>query len=193
MELLLANEKVTLLPGRAVHWPARATLLVADLHWGKSETFGAWGIGVPNGGLADDLARLQSLVMATNSARVVILGDLVHGKEARGAGVVAQVAAWRATVPAELVLVRGNHDRHVLDLPSEWRIACVAEGWQDGAFAFAHHPQPMPGRFVWAGHLHPVVKLAGGGDALRLGDADHDRDAFTIDHTVSRSTPRTRR
>jgi metallophosphoesterase superfamily enzyme len=31
-----------------------------------------------------------------------------------------------------------------------------------------HHPKPARGGFTWAGHVHPVVSLRRGGDALRL-------------------------
>jgi metallophosphoesterase superfamily enzyme len=44
----------------------------------------------------------------------------------------------------------------------------LAEQLDEGPFRFAHHPEPAPGRYVWAGHLHPTVRLGGGADRLRL-------------------------
>jgi len=38
----------------------------------------------------------------------------------------------------------------------------------EGPFRFAHHPEPAIGRYSWAGHLHPVVRLSWGADRLRL-------------------------
>jgi metallophosphoesterase superfamily enzyme len=32
----------------------------------------------------------------------------------------------------------------------------------------AHHPEAIDGAYVLAGHVHPVYRLAAGGDALRL-------------------------
>nr|WP_223755747.1 hypothetical protein [Myxococcus sp. RHSTA-1-4] len=64
----------------------------------------------------------------------------------------------------------------------------------EGPFRFAHHPEPAPGRYVWAGHLHPTVRLSGGGDRLRLPCFHVGRgvgvlpafSAFTGGHDVSR-------
>ena len=33
---------------------------------------------------------------------------------------------------------------------------------------FRHEPEGVPGRYTWAGHVHPMVTLASGSDALRL-------------------------
>jgi metallophosphoesterase superfamily enzyme len=67
-----------------------------------------------------------------------------------------------------LTLVRGNHDSHAGDPPSSLAIAVVDEPHLIGPFVFAHHPQPHPGGYVLAGHVHPVYRLAARGDALRL-------------------------
>jgi metallophosphoesterase superfamily enzyme len=34
--------------------------------------------------------------------------------------------------------------------------------------AFAHHPEPLAGAYVIAGHVHPAVRLGGAIDSLRL-------------------------
>lgn len=155
-----------LLPERAVWWPEARTLLVADLHWGKGETFHAHGIPIPGGVLADDLERLRRALTHTGAERVVVLGDLVHG--AVPPSVVEAVAAWRERVPVPMVLVRGNHDRHQAALPRAWAIddreGCVREG----PFSFRHAPEEAPGTYTWAGHLHPMAVIRGRGDALRL-------------------------
>ena len=68
----------------------------------------------------------------------------------------------------EMVLIRGNHDRHLKALPPEWRLDVHEEHLDEGPFRFAHHPEPSTGRYLWAGHLHPVVRLSSGPDRLRL-------------------------
>jgi len=67
-----------------------------------------------------------------------------------------------------MVLVRGNHDRHVRELPAAWGMQDLPEHLDEGPFRFAHHPEPATGRYLWAGHLHPVVRLSSGADRLRL-------------------------
>ena len=167
--IVVAGEPVELLPERAVWWPAASTLLVADLHWGKSETFHHAGIPVPAGVLADDLGRIDTAIARCSAERVTVLGDLIHGRVGVDASVVGRVAQWRGRHPQLVVeLVPGNHDRHLRELPESWRIDVLDTAVERGPFALRHHPDPLPGRFVWSGHLHPTVRLAGGGDELRL-------------------------
>jgi uncharacterized protein len=160
---------VELLPERALHWPEAGVLAVADLHWGKTESFQQHGIPLPLGVLDDDLHRLSSALTTTGARRLLLVGDLVHSREGLTAAVISRVTAWRRThASLEVVLIRGNHDRHVRTLPPSWEMADQAEVLDEGPFRFAHHPEPAPGRYVWAGHLHPMVRLVGGADRLRL-------------------------
>ncbi len=166
MGIRVAGEDVELLPERAVWWPGARTLVVADLHWGKVETFHAHGIPVPAGILADDLARLERALERTRAERLLVLGDLVHGRLLPAA--IEAVASWRARCRVPLLLVRGNHDRHAPVLPPAWDVEDVTGTLREGPFVFTHAPEPMPGAYTWAGHLHPMVTLRGRGDGLRL-------------------------
>jgi DNA ligase-associated metallophosphoesterase len=164
-----AGERVRLLPERALHWPAQGLLAVGDLHWGKTEVFQMHGLPLPSGVLGDDLARLSRALTRTGARRLVLVGDLVHSARSMTPAVVAEVEAWRERHAAvEMVLVRGNHERHVQALPGGWRMALVEEHLDAGPFRFAHHPEPAAGRYVWSGHLHPTVVLQSGADRLRL-------------------------
>ena len=169
-EVEVAGERLHLLPEKAVWWPAGGTVFVADPHWGKADSFRAGGMAVPAGGLTADLARLDRLLAATGAARLVILGDLFHDRASVSAGVCDAVAGWRAG-RAELAihLVRGNHDRRSGDPPADWHFACDAEPVGVGPFAGRHYPDPTPGLYTLAGHLHPGVTLVGAGrQRLRL-------------------------
>lgn len=166
MRVRVGPHDVDLLSERAVYWPAARTLLVADLHWGKAETFQSHGIPVPGGGLADDLARLERALARTGATRLLVLGDLVHG--ALAASVIEAIASWRARCPVPTMLVRGNHDRHVPVLPLSWDIADHRGVLHEDGYAFTHAPAPVSGAYTWAGHVHPMAWLRGRGDALRL-------------------------
>ena len=65
-------------------------------------------------------------------------------------------------------IVRGNHDRHAGDAPDALRFEAVEEPFPDAPFLLKHFPDPEPGGYVLAGHLHPAVVLRGGGERLRL-------------------------
>ena len=160
----LAGEALQLLPERAIYWPRRATLIVADLHWGKDATFRAAGLAIPPGTTADDLARLDCALERTGAARLLLLGDLLHARAGRDAATFARVAEWRAR-HAELAvtLVRGNHDRGAGDPPAKWGFAVAGEPLLVEPFVLCHHPQESPAGYVLAGHLHPAARLRGAG------------------------------
>lgn len=157
-----------LLPERGLYWPERGLLAVADLHWGKSESFQQHGIPLPTGVLEDDLERLSRALRTTGARRLLLVGDLIHSRRGITAAVRERIATWRAGHDVEMVLVRGNHDRHLKTLPPEWRLDVLETHTDEGPFRFAHHPEPATGRYSWAGHLHPVVRLSSGADRLRL-------------------------
>ena len=166
MGIVVGPHEVELLPERAVYWPAAETLVVADLHWGKGETFHAHGIPIPTAILDDDLARLERALLRTGATRLLVLGDLVHG--ALAPSVIEAVARWRVRCAVPTVLVRGNHDRHVPVLPRSWEIADHVGTLREDGYAFTHAPEPTSGAYTWAGHIHPMAWLRGRTDALRL-------------------------
>ena len=157
--------RLQLLAERAVFLPEAATLLVADAHIGKAQSFRRLGVPVPSGTTADGLARLTALLQATDARRIVFLGDLMHAASGRSAAVLSTVAAWREAHGAvELLLVRGNHDRHAGDPPGDWRVQCVDEPFHLPSLpglGLAHHPHAVAGSYVLAGHVHPAAVLGG--------------------------------
>ncbi|QDG49530.1 ligase-associated DNA damage response endonuclease PdeM [Persicimonas caeni] len=168
LDIDLAGERLVLMGERAIWWPERRTLLVADVHLGKEETFRRQGVPLPRGGLDETLDRLTACVGATDAERLVVLGDLVHARSGLTDEVVANVGDWLDGLGAELVLVRGNHDRHLTDATSSWQMEVVDEVLVEGPFVLAHEPVEDGHGYVLAGHLHPTVRLRAGGDTLRL-------------------------
>lgn len=165
-----AGETLWLLPERALWWPARRMLFIADLHLGKAATFRAQGHPVPAGTTRGNLDRLASLLRQHDAVGLVVLGDFFHAPESLTPSVQAALVQWRADFPTlQLTLVRGNHDRRAGDPPAALGITVVDEPWRIGPFAACHHPQAVSGSLALAGHLHPVVRLYGRGrDRLRL-------------------------
>lgn len=166
----LAGEQLVLLPQRAAFLPAHRTLLVADAHLGKAVSFRRLGVPVPEATTAGTLARLDAALAASGAGCVVFLGDLLHSTRAHAAQTLAAVRRWRDRHPQlDLRLVRGNHDRHAGDPPADWGVCCVNEPLRLGGLALKHHPDPEPGAYVLAGHVHPGMVLGGRAhDRLRL-------------------------
>jgi DNA ligase-associated metallophosphoesterase len=162
-EVRLGGEDVALLAERALFWPRAGTLVVADLHWGKAATFRAAGIPVPVGATSDDLSRLDAALFRTCARRLVVLGDLFHAKAGRIATqTLAELRRWRALRDElEIMLVRGNHDRHAGDPPGDLRINCVNAPAFVPPFVLRHEPAPSSEGYTLAGHLHPGIVLTG--------------------------------
>lgn len=160
----VAGERLVLLPERAAFWPAASTLLIADAHLGKAATFRAAGIAVPGGTTSEALSRIDRLVDRTGSRRLVFLGDLLHAREGNTPATRDALERWRRRRgDLEVVLVRGNHDRHAGDPDPCLGIHCADPPVHEPPFALRHHPDPTPGAYTLAGHIHPAVRLAGRG------------------------------
>jgi DNA ligase-associated metallophosphoesterase len=165
VSLKLAGEQVCLMGERALYWPGTSTLVVADLHWGKASTFQAAGIPIPIGTTSDDLARLDSALRRTGARRMVVLGDLFHAQAGRIASqTLAELRRWRSLAGTfEILLVRGNHDRHAGDPPKDLQINCVNAPAFVPPFIFRHEPVDAEGAYGLAGHVHPALTLVGRG------------------------------
>ena len=162
LQTRVAGEPVALDPSGAVYLPARSVLLVADAHFGKAVSFRRLGVPVPRGTTGETLAQLSELIGRTGAQRIVFLGDFLHSARSHAAGTMAALARWRGEHPAvELTLVRGNHDLRAGDPPAGLGIQVVDEPLRLGPFALCHHPRPLAGAYVLAGHWHPCVSVRG--------------------------------
>lgn len=165
----IASEIVHLLPERALYWPGQRMLVVADIHFGKAASFRALGVPVPRGTTAQNLAVLDRLLVRYAIEQIIFLGDFLHAANARAAGTLATIETWRGRYPAlSLLLVRGNHDVHAGDPPPTLRIDSVDAPYYVDPFAFCHHPAALPGSYVMAGHVHPIIWLSSRVDRVRL-------------------------
>ena len=170
-ELSWGGRRLVLLPGPAAWLPDEGRLLVADLHIGKALAFRRLGVPVPGGTTRGTLDRLTLLLRQTAARELVVLGDFLHAAPAQAPAVQAQLAAWRdAHAQVAMRLVRGNHDSHAGDPPAAlgievidepWRLPAVGAGADGRVLALCHHPQPLAGCEVLAGHLHPCIRLSG--------------------------------
>jgi uncharacterized protein len=160
--LQVAGQTLMLLPEKAVFLPDVDTLLVADAHLGKATSFRQLGVPVPAGTTDETLAALTRLIRRLEVKRVVFLGDLLHSARSLAPDTLAAVLRWRELHGnVELTLVRGNHDDHAGDPPALLDIQAFDEPVMLRGLAFAHHPRPMAGAFVLAGHLHPCISVGG--------------------------------
>lgn len=162
MDVTVNGIDLELLADRAVFWPEPKILFVADTHFGKEATFRRSGIAVPKGSTAGTLATIASLVRHTSAERLVLLGDMFHSRLSLSSDVVDDLDRFFLAHPhLRFTLVRGNHDRHLKELPRHWGVEIVREGYRIESIALAHHPEQEYSEcdLVLCGHIHPAYRL----------------------------------
>jgi DNA ligase-associated metallophosphoesterase len=165
VSLTIVGEEVYLLAERALWWPSASTLVVADLHWGKTPVSSVAGTPVPITTASDDLARLDSALTRTGARRMVVLGDLFQAHTSRiPSQTLAELRRWRSlAAPVEILLVRSNHDRHGGEPPRDLHINSVDPPAFVPPFVFRHEPAKSADGYGLAGHVHPGITLVGRG------------------------------
>lgn len=170
-EATIAGERLQLHPERAINWPARRILLLADLHLGKGTHFRRAGIAVPR--LVSDVnfARLNGLIQELDPQRILLLGDLFHSDHNHVWGSFCDFTARFPAISFELV--PGNHDILPPICYEEARLLHHPEIITEGPFSLSHHPllpgQRIEGKYNLCGHVHPCVRLLDrGGSSTKL-------------------------
>lgn len=163
--LTWAGQTFTLLPQRAMLWHEADTLILADPHFGKAASFRAAGIPVPGGTTDAMLHRLSRLLSDTHARRLLILGDFFHARSGVSDAVLAALSEWRLHHRrVEVVVLRGNHDRHAGAPPEQLGFDVGREELREGSLVFRHQPGDGAdvgddGSHIIAGHVHPAVRL----------------------------------
>lgn len=159
---------LALLPDGAVWWESALTLWLSDLHLGKAAHFRKHGVPIGSEPTLATVHRLRERIKQLKPQRVLMLGDLFHSDINREwepfAGLCGEFSAL------EWVLVRGNHDLIPDALLRESGIQQL-DRLDDGSFTFTHAPEDLAADFGFhvCGHIHPGIRLRGGGrQSLRL-------------------------
>ena len=169
IELTLFRQTIKLLPERAAYWVEKKLLIVADIHLGKVAAMQKAGIPVPEGAMEEDLSELARLIEQTGAKKCVIVGDLIHAKNAAVGWVSENFSMWLKKPACQIDLVFGNHDKSLIKhLPSDWALSVHYEQLKIEPFCFSHIPTVVEGYFVWSGHLHPQIVLSNGSDRVTL-------------------------
>lgn len=169
MNISISNQTFELLPDRAMYWHEKKTLLITDLHLGKSGHFRKSGIAAPLQINQVNLRRLDLLVKSVTPDRMIVLGDLFHSDVNREW---FQFEEWRSTHRnLEILLVTGNHDTlHTSFYESANMDICSSHS--EAGFMFLHDSNDQKkthSEFLFSGHIHPGVLLKGKGrQTLRL-------------------------
>ncbi|MDX1640738.1 MAG: ligase-associated DNA damage response endonuclease PdeM, partial [Balneolaceae bacterium] len=157
---IVQNQTWELLPEKAVYWKEEKTLIITDLHIGKSGHFRKSGIAAPSTINAKNLERLGKLIQNHQPTNLLILGDLFHSKANREW---LEFEEWLENfADLDIQLVTGNHDLLHQSFYESASIT-VHEILEMDGFLFVHDPydlnEPSSTSIVVAGHIHPGISL----------------------------------
>lgn len=160
----ISNQHFLLNVLRGMYWQEASTLLVADLHLGKTGHFRKAGIAVPQQLYQEDLHRLFSMIQYFKPQRLLILGDMIHAAANRELDLFAR---WRRDhAQLHMVLVRGNHDSLETGWFQHHDIEVHADYLKEGEFLFLHDRTKSPENaegYKISGHIHPGYTIHGSG------------------------------
>jgi DNA ligase-associated metallophosphoesterase len=152
---------------RCMFWEEQNTLIVADLHLGKSGHFRKEGIAVPQSIYKADLQRLIAMLYFYKAERLIIVGDMTHSSHNKELDLFAK---WRKDFSSlHIDLVKGNHDILADQWYSESNIRLHEWELMEDGFLFRHESKKRkPGehpslKYTFSGHVHPGVVLRGSG------------------------------
>ncbi len=161
MTPLALYPSLTLLPEGGLFLADSATLVVADLHLGKSAAFRARGLPVPEGDTARDLGRMIALAEKLGAARLVVAGDLFHSPSGITAELEAALDTFLDSIGIPVSLVLGNHDAKLVAVPKRLHAVGILD--LGNGIKVIHDPADAHGEGLHVcGHLHPVVKIPDG-------------------------------
>lgn len=164
---LLHQQHFWIFPERCLYWEEEKTLVIADLHLGKTGHFRKEGIAVPQSMYKADLQRLMAMLYFCKAERLIIAGDFTHSSQNKEMELFLK---WRKDFASlQIDLVKGNHDI----LHDQWyKDAAVdlhAKELIVNRFLFRHEPEEDAGTersdilYGFCGHVHPGIVLKGAG------------------------------
>lgn len=145
----------------ALYWPARAALIVADLHFEKASFFARFGQMLPPYDTQATLALIEALVARTNAAEIWCLGDSFH--DARGCErlpAAAQQSLRALTGRLAWHWITGNHDSRTV--AGTWADHCggtILDGAVVDGLVLRHEAEAEETRPELSGHFHPKLRL----------------------------------
>jgi DNA ligase-associated metallophosphoesterase len=156
------DEVLELTNQRVIYWKAQKSLILSDLHIGKSAHFQKSGIPIPKNVLTTDLERLKQLILHFHAKNLIIVGDLFHAGYNSD---LDEFKTWLAQFSSlRMQLIKGNHDRFSNAIYDQFNIEVFKKEYFLNCLKFVHDfEQPTNDFFTISGHTHPGVFIKGKG------------------------------
>jgi len=154
---------------RCIFWEEEKSLIVSDLHFGKTGHFRKSGIAVPQNVFKEDLQRLVAQIQHFQPKHLIVVGDFFHSNANKELELFKK---WREDFPGiSIHLIKGNHDI----LQEDWYTSCdikLNEAEMNiSDFTFIHditsrisvNGQLSTANYFFSGHIHPGIRISGAG------------------------------
>lgn len=161
-EISCRNEVLEITNQRVLHWKSQKSLILSDLHIGKSAHFQKSGIPIPKNVLTTDLERLKQLILYFKTDKLIIVGDLFHAEYNTD---LDEFKVWLQQFKTlKLQLIKGNHDRLSNRIYEQFNIEIFATALKLGSLKFVHDSvEETSDFFTISGHIHPGIFIKGKG------------------------------
>lgn len=163
-KLILHNHTLWLTTERCIYWEENQTLIVSDLHFGKTGHFRKSGIGVPQSVYKEDLQRLLIQLQHFKPKQLIVVGDFFHSIQNKELDFFLR---WRNDFShLKIVLVRGNHDILLKEWYEKATIEIADSPLLIDNFCFVHDINDVNSNFsekvyYFSGHVHPGIQIKG--------------------------------
>jgi uncharacterized protein len=153
---------------RCIFWEEEKSLIVSDLHFGKTGHFRKSGIAVPQSVFKEDLQRLVTQIQHFQPKHLIVVGDLFHSRANKELELFQK---WRDDLShISIHLVKGNHDILHKDWYSSCDINLKEKEMTVNEFTFIHdishsvtNYKLKTTNYSFSGHIHPGIRLSGAG------------------------------
>jgi uncharacterized protein len=173
------NQTFILHPHRVLFWQEEKTLILSDLHIGKTNHFRKNGVAIPTNIIKEDMQRLVDSIQFFKPQKIIIVGDLFHSIQNKEH---EWLAKWRNDFAAiTFILVKGNHDIVDENWYTQNNIEVIKNYLQINNIIFVHQAPPIlpsgegnleersKDEYVISGHIHPAITIKGlGKQSLRF-------------------------
>ncbi len=160
--IILQGEELILTNQRVVFWSKTKTLILSDLHIGKTAHFRKNGIPISSEVLQKDLERLEALISHFQPKTLLIVGDLFHAEFNEDVKVFQKRMQQFNNV--SITLIQGNHDKNSFELYETLNIDIKPNYLEITPFVFIHDIKIVnQNKFYVSGHKHPGVLIKGKG------------------------------
>lgn len=163
-KFVLHQQTLWLSADRCIYWEEQQSLIISDLHFGKTGHFRKSGIAVPQSVYKEDMQRLVNQLQFYKPQQLIIVGDLFHSTANKELDFFKK---WRNDFgQIHIHLVKGNHDILKKEWYADANITVTENHLHIANFCFVHDishacPPSVHIHYYFSGHIHPCVLLKG--------------------------------